>query len=211
MARTPLTKEYCRQRYIRRKALLYAEGVTSNGKPWNPRIKLNFQQRLDILKTDFWGRVNKSDGCWLWVMGKNKQGYGKINVAGKDALAHRVSYLITKGEIPHGMFVCHTCDNPTCVNPDHLFLGTPADNMADKVKKGRQARGDELRKAQQKGAQTFRRGVETGHAKVNESQVVEIRELSASGLKYPQIAIRYGISINGVFHIVKRHTWKHVL
>lgn len=89
----------------------------------------------------FWERVNKQpDGCWLWTGTTNLRGYGILARNNTMQLAHRFSYELHKGVIPDGMFVCHSCDNPPCVNPDHLWLGTNADNVSDMVAKGR-ARG----------------------------------------------------------------------
>jgi hypothetical protein len=91
----------------------------------------------------FWNRVQKSDGCWLWTGHRfrklgNRGGYGQVrNLSGRATVAHRVSWVLTHGEIPSGLMVCHRCDNPPCVRPDHLFLGTNSDNMRDMAAKGR--------------------------------------------------------------------------
>ncbi len=85
----------------------------------------------------FFHKVDKASDCWGWLAGKDKDGYGKIKVSGKTVQAHRLSWNIHNGSVPEGVHVLHHCDNPSCVNPDHLFLGTHLDNMHDRDAKGR--------------------------------------------------------------------------
>lgn len=87
----------------------------------------------------FWSKVRKGDGCWEWTAWINSNGYGEFTKDHKNLKASRVSWILTYGPIPDGLFVCHHCDNPPCVRPDHLFLGTPLDNMRDMIAKGRGA------------------------------------------------------------------------
>jgi hypothetical protein len=112
----------------------------------------------------------------------------------KKYAAHRVSYEMANGLIPDDLQVCHHCDNPSCVNPDHLFLGTNSDNVADCISKGRQTRG-------------------SSHpvAKLTEQQVLDIRTKYASGLFLQrEIAAEYGITQDNVSYIIHRKTWKHI-
>lgn len=110
--------------------------------------------------------------------------------------AHRVSWMLANGPIPAGMVVCHRCDNPPCVNPDHLFLGTQIDNMRDRSKKGRG---------------NHRKGSRHGRAKLTEQDVRVIRSRYATGdWKQSDLAAEYGVSQPLIGHIVRRVTWRHI-
>ena len=91
----------------------------------------------DKVLNRFWSKVNKTDTCWLWTASSRTDGYGVIGIEGKTKSAHRVSWQLTYGDIPDGLYVCHHCDNKLCVNPNHLFLGTAKDNTQDMIQKGR--------------------------------------------------------------------------
>src|SRR3954468_23689651 len=104
----------------------------------------------------FYDRIKETDkGCWRWQRALDKDGYGRSSLGGKSVQAHRVSWVIHKGKIPEGFQVLHNCDNPPCVNPDHLFLGSGKDNMIDKVIKQRQTRGDKVNTSKIKEADVY--------------------------------------------------------
>lgn len=144
----------------------------------------------------FWKKVSKSDGCWNWTAHRNKSGYGVFLKAKKKLiLSHRFSYLIHRGEIPDGMKVLHHCDNPACVNPDHLWLGTIRENNDDCQRKGRR-----------RGAP----GERNSHAKLTWCQVVEIRKLAESCVLRMELATRFGICRAQVANIISGDQWKEL-
>lgn len=141
----------------------------------------------------FWERVKKTTSCWLWTGNCVPFGYGLIRFGGKPARTHRVSWMIHRGEIPKGMLVLHRCDNPKCVNPNHLFLGTDKDNLADMASKNRSPHGEC-----------------NGMHKLRKADVVEIYKLSAAGCTQRQIAKRFLISQQHVSGIVRREYWRRI-
>lgn len=157
-------------------------------------------RRLDIIKR-FWSKVDKTGDCWIWTASKNYGGYGYfgISIGGKPKVykAHRIAYILgNKKLVPKGTLVCHTCDNPSCVNPDHLFIGTDRDNTNDKMKKNRQSRMLSARNPS---------------SKLTEPQVAEIRRLYASGgTTYQELGSKFSVTKQTIFAIIKNKQWAKV-
>lgn len=134
-------------------------------------------------------------GCWEFV-GAISDGYGTIRYNGRVHKSHRVSWEIENGPIPEGMCVLHHCDNPTCCNPKHLFLGTKKDNSDDMISKGRDYHNPE-----------WIRGEANGHAKLLKSDVLEIKQLLNEGYTQQSIADAYGCSRENIKKIKLGHSW----
>ena len=162
----------------------------------------------------FWPKVQKTDGCWPWTAKKDCHGYGhfwlgKFGNSRKEGRAHRISWMLQFGDISDGLCVLHKCDNPGCVRPDHLFLGSRRDNVADMVTKGRQARGD--RSGSRLHPEKIPRGSNNGQAKLTEKSVCEARKRYASGnYSYRQLAAEFKMNFSTVRKAVVGKTWKHV-
>ena len=158
-----------------------------------------YNPRYTPLEERFWCKVKikgKND-CWLWIAGKNDCGYGEIRKNGVPCKAHRVSWELANGRnVPIGLFVCHHCDKPGCVNPSHLFLGTHQDNMADMVNKGRSQK---------------LKGEKHNMAKLTEKQVVEIISKYKTG-NYSQrkLAKEYKVAKSTIHRTVNGHSWQHL-
>ena len=135
-----------------------------------------------------------NSGCWLWLRHTSSEGYGLMGIKARKAKrAHRASWIAHHGEITEGLVVRHRCDNPCCVNPDHLELGTHAQNYADMVQRKRQCVGSRVHTAV-----------------LTENDVVNIRTSAAQGKKGADLARQYGMGSGNISLIINRKIWKHV-
>ena len=153
-------------------------------------MKLNFVQYVEANSV----RLPFS-GCAIWMGAQTAGGYGRSAVAAKrhnTTIVHRALFQELNGLVPNGLYVCHHCDTPLCVNPDHLFIGTPTDNAQDRKKKGRSA---------------SKRGELNGNKVLTYSDVEEIRVALEVGVKQSDLAWRYGVSFSTINHIKLGRTW----
>ena len=158
----------------------------------------------EIAKKDaerFWSNVDirEADECWEWMSYKTNKGYGQVGINKKIQYAHRVSWILTNGKIPKGLFICHHCDNSSCVNPSHLFIGTAKDNSSDMVSKGRSRSGKVYS------------GEDNSQSKLTAKEVRQIRSMYETG-KYTKKALGEIFSVSDVtiHNIVYRKKWKHL-
>ena len=160
--------------------------------PWkcNGVHIFDYERRL---AAHFWVKVDKSGDCWLWTGTQTAGGYGRLSFHHLDFRAHRLSWEIHYGRSPDGV-VRHGCDTPLCVRPDHLRIGSHADNVADRHARERDARGERV----------------TATCKLTEVRVREIRALHDIGTPKRELAERFGVTRRSVSHIVNRETWKHL-
>jgi hypothetical protein len=189
---TPIERGYCQcgcgERTTIAKYTQRARGIRK-GEP--NRYLVGHQTRKNATLENY---VVAGDGCWEWRGRRNRDGYGMICRLGRQDLVHRVFYRERVGSIPEGLYVCHRCDNPPCVNPEHLFLGTHRDNMNDMEAKGRRSRGERHWRSE-----------------VTEGDVRDIRRAYADGGHTTRsLAARYGVASPTIHSIVTRKTWRHV-
>lgn len=153
------------------------------------------------------GWTDRTNDCWIWT-GPLVWGYGQTRWRGRNYRVHRWIWELTYGTIPWGLFVCHRCDNRACSRPDHLFLGTAADNQRDMAMKGRSLRGD--RNPSHLHPESRARGEAQGAAKLVTAQVITMRAQRASGVTMRELAQLYGVSASTVHRVVHRALWQHV-
>lgn len=151
------------------------------------------KKALENLSDRFWGRVCKKgiDDCWEWQGRKNERGYGMFDHGNKPRLASRFSYSLTKGHIDDNLFVCHSCDNPGCVNPNHLWLGTHQQNMDDAAAKKRM-RGGHIR------------GSAVNTSRLSADKVLEIRSSTDTG---SSLAAKFSVSKTAIYKIRRGENW----
>lgn len=138
--------------------------------------------------------IDAKTGCWIWTARRDRKGYGTFSINNRPARAHRQSFMEFVGPIPPGHYVCHKCDTPSCINPAHLFAGTPLDNSQDCIRKGRQ-------RALGEGSKT---------AKLKNKEVLEIRALLEQGRTNVDIGKLFGVSESTVRRIAAGSIWRHL-
>jgi hypothetical protein len=163
-------------------------------KHWNDfrenRKKESREELVEKMKSSFESFFDKSDGCWIWKgsrKGPKRLQYGSFSFRDDNSVAHRFSWFIYKGDIPHSLLVLHKCDVPLCVNPNHLFLGTHLDNERDKIAKGRHK-----------------------CEKLNPDKVKELKSLMASNFGDMNLSRKYGVSYQTIWSIRVGKTWKDI-
>lgn len=188
--------------YFPRHISLYLDGQYIKGNIYpscKNKLCVNPDHLMNGDESRFWGKVQKlseeNGGCWVWIAGQDKDMYGKFKIKGLDIRAHVYSWALFTGRpVPKGLQVCHKCDHPYCVNPDHLFLGTTQCNTQDRDLKGRQSKGEK-------------------HpcAKLTIENVKHIRQLYRTNwYSQSKLAAMFEVSVSVIGAVVRRETWRHI-
>ena len=175
-------------------------------RPWNQRFCSRRCVNLARVKIPIEQRFSKftikTDRCWNWTGKRNRRSYGCISISTdgqkRTVIASRLAWELYCGPIPQGLFVCHHCDNPACVNPAHLFIGTQKDNLQDASRKGR------LKNL------PHAKGMQTANAVLKDSDIIEIRSKAAAGVLRTDLARKFHVYRQTIYRIVNRSTWKHI-
>ncbi len=149
----------------------------------------------------FWSKISKADDCWVW-RNANVKGYGVFWDGQRRIRAHVFSYQLKHGPVPAGMVICHTCDNPPCCNPDHLYAGTHAQNNADRVSRGRSAPGQ--------AKPPVRRGPRLAHTKLTAEAVRQMRERKKAGETYRQLAEAFSVNLTTAYDAITGKNWRYL-
>lgn len=173
--------------------------MTYNRQPMPIKLYSNTQELFEM-KVNKDVSPNSPNGCWTWTAGKNKSGYGMMTINNMRLYAHRVSYTLYKGPIPEGLLVCHLCNNRSCVNPEHLEIGTHWDNKQDSIKAGTDywKLGHQYTPPARQTKLSDKEVIEIRHH-LEESVVINHRLVS--GLSYRQIARMFNVTIATISHI----------
>lgn len=178
-------------------------GVFPRSAFWRMRVTEGRRAAIPPIEERFWSKVIKSEGCWTWSAAHDKDGYGLFNFIEnglRKCRAHRFVWTLTYGHIPEGLLVCHLCDTPSCVRPDHLFLGTVGDNNRDAFSKGRMIN-------------PVGYGEQNAHSravgKLTWVKVREIRRAYAAGeMNQPQLGKKFDVPVGNISLIINHKIWK---
>lgn len=168
----------------------------------SPECYYVHRRTAERISKRFWPKVDMSGDCWLWTGPVDQDGYGMFFGEGFRR-AHRCSYILAHGFIPEGLLVCHTCDTPACVRPDHLFVGTSAENNQDRSRKGRTAHGP------QPYSPNRLRGARNPNSRLTAEAAREIKQrLRGGGVSKAQLARDYGVSEGAIYAILNGRSWQ---